>query len=251
MATTAKRWLARESALVRFRDDPALLHWRTVLVCLEGDRCSVATPDRDINDTNLEVGDVFSEVIRLDGERLPRRVRERDTYLPRHSGAGDFGVDEVRSLVPQAEAMAGRIAQADARRRVSGKMGQDGKIYAAGLGDGSGDGPQPREPVFETAWMVVYDSKSAEVGDERQPALDNGSEVMLKGDRYFLWHEDGRVLLARSVRKSRLAALGDLARQGVDSGAASERDVRTLPVIFDVAEEMANHHGGIARAGGS
>ena len=237
MATVPKKWLARESALVRFRDDPALLHWRLVLVCVDGDRCLVATPDRDINDTILEVGDVFSEVIRMDGDRLPRRVRERDTYLPRHSGGGDLGVDELRTLMSQAETMAERIHQAGLRRRVTGKLGQDGRIHAAGpvasIGEPAKQGPSDAD----STWMVVFDSRGSDVGEERQPASDNGSEVVLKGERYFIWHEDGRVFLAKRVRKERLSMLGDMAKQGVTAAGAGERDVRTLPVMFDIAEE--------------
>ncbi|CAE7434980.1 unnamed protein product [Symbiodinium sp. KB8] len=237
MATVLKKWLARESTLVRFKDDPALLHWRLVLVCVDGHRCLVATPDRDINDTILEVGDVFSEVIRMDGDRLPRRVRERDTYLPRHSGGGDLGVDERRTLMSQAEVVAERIHQASLRRRVTGKSGQDGRIHAAGPVASVSEPARQGRSDADSTWMVVYDNRGSDVGEERQPASDNGSEVVLKGERYFIWHEDGRVLLAKRVRKERLSTLGDLAKQGVTAASVGERDVRTLPVMFDIAEE--------------
>ena len=71
MSSPSKKWLAREVALVRIRDDPTLLHWRMALFCVNLDRVIVATPDRDISDTVLSVGEVYSDVIRLDGEHLP------------------------------------------------------------------------------------------------------------------------------------------------------------------------------------
>ena len=100
----------RECALVRFADDPDLLHWRMVLHCFGGDKVLVVTPDRDINDTTLKVGDVFTEVIRLDRERLPHRVRERETYLPRHSADGNMTIEELRQLFERAEKIAERQA---------------------------------------------------------------------------------------------------------------------------------------------
>ena len=236
MAAASKRWLARESALVRFNSDPTLLHWRLVLVCITGDRCLVATPDRDINDTVLEVGDTFSEVIRMDGDRLPRRIRERDTYLPRHSGGGELGTDELRSLTAQAEAMVDRIAPGDARRRVTGKVGRDGRVH--GLGLASGADPQSADSRRDRdCWMVVFDDGGSSVGEERSPALENGSEVVLGGERYAIWQEDGRVFMAKQVHRGRLAALADLAKQSTSAAPAAERDVRILPVLFDVADE--------------
>ena len=59
MSDPAPRWLPQDAALVRFVDDPALLHYRLVLLCPGGDHCLVATPDRDINDVQLVEGEVF------------------------------------------------------------------------------------------------------------------------------------------------------------------------------------------------
>ena len=85
VARSPNKWLQQERVLVRFKDDPNLLHGHAVLICHEGNRCSVVTPDRDIYDTVLEVGDIYADVKRMTGGRLPGGVRERDTYMAKHS----------------------------------------------------------------------------------------------------------------------------------------------------------------------
>lgn len=89
---------------MRFKDAPTLLHCRIVLDCKEGNLCKVATPDRDINETKLEPGAVFTEVLRMVGGRLPRHIRERDTYLPKHADQGEFTERELLELCNQARA---------------------------------------------------------------------------------------------------------------------------------------------------
>ena len=77
-------WLVQERALVRFKDDPTLLHCRIVLDCKEGNLCKVATPDRDINETKLESGPVFTEVLRMVGDGFPG-TSERETLIFRNT----------------------------------------------------------------------------------------------------------------------------------------------------------------------
>lgn len=113
-----KMWLPQDVALVRFADDPSLLHWRCVLHCSEGDEVTVVAPDRDVENTTLVVGSKYTEIKRMFGNRLPSRVREDDTYLPRHSDQGDFDHEELRKLVLSAEKQhAGPVA----RTRIIGK----------------------------------------------------------------------------------------------------------------------------------
>ena len=59
----------------------------------------MVTPDRDVELTKLEVGDTYTEVKVADDKRLPRGVREDDTYLPRHSDKGDLSRDEWMKLI--------------------------------------------------------------------------------------------------------------------------------------------------------
>lgn len=101
---------------MRFVDDPSLLHCRIVLICHGGNHCHVCTPDRDINETRLEVGDVYSEVLRMPNGNLPAGVRGGSTYLPKHSEKGEFTPEELLALTIRA----GRHpVEGEARRRVS------------------------------------------------------------------------------------------------------------------------------------
>lgn len=94
-AAPLPKWLAQDRALVRFRDDPSLLHERVVIAVHSGDLCKVLTPDRDINETQLHVGEIYSEVLRKEAGRLPTGIREKDTYMAKHSGAGEFSHTET------------------------------------------------------------------------------------------------------------------------------------------------------------
>ena len=129
-------WLVQDVALVRFRDDPDLLHWRCVLACKTGDDVLIVTPDRDIQSTVLKVGNTYTEIHRLVHGHLPRGVREDDTYLPRHSEQGEFSGEEMRVLVAAAQ----RQLQGEVdRRRVSGKLDRIEAFYPVKLFLGTED----------------------------------------------------------------------------------------------------------------
>lgn len=92
----------------------------------------VVTPDRDIETTVLEVGSIYQDIMRYDGSKLPRGVREKDTYLPRHSEKGRISPEEFRRLV----IMGQRHHQGgEGRRRVSGN-------------DARGRAPQAQRPML-------------------------------------------------------------------------------------------------------
>lgn len=124
MAAPMKQWLPQDAALVRFKDDPELLHWRGVLRCIQENECVVVTPNRDVETSTLAVGEVYQEVKRYELGRLPRGVRDKDTYLPRHSDQGDFSSEEMRRLVLIQEDLAAN--QDGGRRRISGKFHREG-----------------------------------------------------------------------------------------------------------------------------
>jgi hypothetical protein len=97
-------------ALVTFKDDPVLRHHRLVVrMCspeLAGCEVVVVTPDRDVQPTTLEVGDVFSEVIKWNGKKLPAGIKSGDCYLDKHSESGVFTEEDVLRF----QGVAARIA---------------------------------------------------------------------------------------------------------------------------------------------
>ena len=82
----SKNWLPLDNVLMLYEDDNALCHHRVVLRCMEGDKVVVATPDRDIFETELTVGEMYLEVRRMYGTRLPSGVYENEPYLFKHFG---------------------------------------------------------------------------------------------------------------------------------------------------------------------
>ena len=58
MAALTKSWRPRESVLVRFVDDPVLLHERILLERENGDVWKVATPDREIQQIDFNSDDL-------------------------------------------------------------------------------------------------------------------------------------------------------------------------------------------------
>lgn len=77
MSLPPKEWLPQDHVLVRFKDDPELLHWRCILHCVGGNRCIVVTPDRDVQEAVLEIGGIYIEIKRMVDGRLFGRVREK------------------------------------------------------------------------------------------------------------------------------------------------------------------------------
>ncbi|CAE8605193.1 unnamed protein product [Polarella glacialis] len=112
-STTAStlKWSVPGHALVTFKDDPVLRHHRLVVrICnpeLDGCEVVVVTPDRDVQPTTLEVGQVFSEVLKWNGRKLPAGIRSGDCYLDRHSDAGAFTDEDVRRFRGVAARVAG------------------------------------------------------------------------------------------------------------------------------------------------
>lgn len=77
MSLPQKEWLPQDHVLVRFKDDPELLHWRCILHCVGGNRCIVVTPDRDVQEAVLEIGGTYTEIKRMVDGQLFGRVREK------------------------------------------------------------------------------------------------------------------------------------------------------------------------------
>ncbi len=71
-----------EHVLVRFKDDPELLHQRWVIRSCGDGRYWVVTPVRDIWCTRLRLGRTYEQIVRFSGIRLPSHVRRREV-LPR------------------------------------------------------------------------------------------------------------------------------------------------------------------------
>ena len=97
---TSMKFKARGHVLVRFRDDPVLLHHRWVLKRVgKRSRYWVATPDREVWLTKLEVGDKYSEIVPFSGTRMPEKVRRRDVHCDKDSDEGAFDEDEFEALL--------------------------------------------------------------------------------------------------------------------------------------------------------
>lgn len=217
------KWLGQERALVRFKDDPTLLHCRIVLCCDGGNLVKVVTPDRDINETRLEVWDTYSEVIRLDGGRLPGGIRKNQTYLPEHSPDGEFTPEELLGLTRRAmdEGFTSRP-----NRRVHGKLVGGVRVPPKPTG-------KEGDETSDHLWVVVYTSSGKGVGDELAPPT--GGETHLVGGReYALFSMGGHDYLCR--RMSNLEA-ETLSKQATPSKKDDSTDLRVLPVLFDAAEE--------------
>ena len=108
---------------------------------------------------------------------------------------------------------------------MAGKVGQDGRVHLSVAS--AAPVPDRQAPSHSSdAWMAVYDSLGSALGEEQEPVLDNSSEVALKGERFSLWHEEGRIFLTNSVRRSRLSTLRDIAKQGAGSRLDQGADIR-------------------------
>ena len=214
---------------MRFRDDPDLLHFREVVKCTEGNHCFVLTPDRDLNEVDLEEGNMFVEVKRMQPGRLPRGIRDADTYLPRHSGGGEFTAEELRHYAQVAEKLS-KGGGAHVRRV--------GKVGTGGLDVLPGGAQQPAaQPLSELAWMQVFGGSPGSLGAEVFPPPDSAI-VNAGSDKYTIFVDGlqgGQVVLARQVSRAGLEAAKRLLSPPDNKG--SERDVRVLPVLFDSAEE--------------
>lgn len=172
---TAKQWLPQDCVLVRFADDPALLHWRCVLACTEGNKVVVVTPDRDMENTELVVGEIYTEIKRMPEGRLPRGTKDRETYLPRHSPEGVIKPAEMRNLI----LMADRRVEALRGRRVTGKLAADGRVHLNHPAEGDpekGDRgvavQEGQEADSECVWLVVFSEDGKGIGDELSPPGD-------------------------------------------------------------------------------
>ena len=170
----------------------------------------VSTPDREVQETVLEVGDTYDEVRRMREGRLPAGVRDRDTYLPRHSDAGDYGADEVRRLVEVAERQSAALHE---RRRVNLRADMGG----------------------HERFLIVYQSEGGGYGNEITPPSE-ASRLTVGGKNYVLFHRDGQDVLARGVEPNSFEAVR-AAMKSPGEREAEEQDVRILPVLFDTAEE--------------
>lgn len=237
---TAKQWLPQDCVLVRFADDPALLHWRCVLACTEGNKVVVVTPDRDMENTELVVGEIYTEIKRMPEGRLPRGTKDRETYLPRHSPEGVIKPAEMRNLI----LMADRRVEALRGRRVTGKLAADGRVHLNHPAEGDpekGDRgvavQEGQEADSECVWLVVFSEDGKGIGDELSPPGD-AQRLNVGGKTLVLFSAGGVMRLVRKV------PLDDMVRvaRGLKSGIPAEdqkeeRDVRILPVLYDTGDE--------------
>ena len=202
---------------------------------LTGAKAVVVTPDRDIETTALEVGSIYQDIMRYDGSKLPRGVREKDTYLPRHSEKGRISPEEFRRLV----IMGQRHHQGgEGRRRVSGKVDARGRVVhvAPEVPEAHADIDHEVEGDREYTYLVKYRSGPGNLGEEVLPPADAERKVV-DGKEFVLFSMGGEVMLVQKI------PLGEIDRyQGALQTASfipdtPERDVRVLPVMFDTADE--------------
>ena len=223
-------WLPLDNVLVRFVDDPALYHQRIVLRCTDKDKVHVVTPDREVQETELKVGDVYLDVRRMYGTRLPSGIAEDVTYLNKHAGGGAIARDELLGLIRGLD----QGTPSTPRRRVTGKLGDDGKRHAV-AGELAKANPDPRG-LDDLVWIVVYSSNGQGLGTQVSPP--DGVEIMLVGGLSFkLYSKGGSVLLVRGVAPEEAGAVSELLKAGSGTLSAEDKDVRVLPVLFDTAEE--------------
>ena len=215
---------------MRFVDDPSILHCRIVLICHGGNHCHVCTPDRDINETRLEVGDVYSEVLKMPNGNLPAGVRGGSTYLPKHSDKGEFTQEELLALTIRA----GRHpVEGEARKRVSGKVLEDGRVVGeAAHGRPAG---QPEDVQDDgKIWLTVYASSGRDLGSEVSPPV-SAKNFEVNGKTFAIFGNGEDEILARKVNAAEVAKMASLFKMG--SSGDENRDLRVLPILFDVAEE--------------
>ncbi|OLP87305.1 hypothetical protein AK812_SmicGene31483 [Symbiodinium microadriaticum] len=165
-----KQWLPQDCALARFADDPALLHGRVVRCYGGGNLCRVITPDHDVQETILEAGSVYTEVIRINGARLPEvdQGKEDDTYLPKHSGDGDVKHDELLHSVRVADRAP---ASVEGQRRATGKVDCERAVdELQGPHENPRDKAKSRQAVERAqeneSWIKVYSSSGTGIGDQ-------------------------------------------------------------------------------------
>ena len=120
------------------------------------------------------------------------------------------------------------------RRRVTGKLGDDGKRHAV-AGEPAKANPDPGG-LDDLVWIVVYSSNGQGLGTQVSPP--DGVEIMLVGGLSFkLYSKGGSVLLVRGVAPEEAGAVSELLKAGSGTVSAEDKDVRVLPVLFDTAEE--------------
>lgn len=207
-------------------DDPDLLHRRVVLLCESGNRALVVTPDRDVQDTVLEVGKVYSEVRRMEVGRLPRGVRERATYLAKHSEQGEFTTEELRALALEAREQGFEVAPL---RRL-GEKTPPFLVDAAGTKQAA---PEPEVPL-DKILLCVYSTSGKLLGEEVPPPPD-AATVKVGGKTLRIFSLAGDVLVCQYVDVYEVSSMTAFFKRSVDKDQAV--DLRVLPVLYDGAEE--------------
>lgn len=212
---------------MRFADDPALLHWRGILLPLEGDEAVVVTPDRDIEVTSLRAGSIYTQVLRYEQGRLPAGVRERNTYLPKHSGGGPIEPAEFRRLVSAGEKVRDRH-----QRRLGPGGGGAGRAAAAL----ESEQPEEVEAANGDVSLVMYRSGGGQLGEELTPPAD-ATRAVLNGKEFALFSMGGEEFLTRKVAIGEVGRLQGILQMAAVDPESLEKDIRVLPVLFDSAEE--------------
>ncbi|CAE7560259.1 UPF1 [Symbiodinium sp. CCMP2592] len=223
-------WLPLDNVLVRFVDDPALYHQRIVLRCSGKDKVHIVTPDREVQETELKVGSVYSDIRRMHNGRLPTGISENETYLNKHSGDGAISRDELLKLIRDVES----VSSEGPRRRVTGKLGDDGRRHPP-----AGDAAKPKQTSGMedgVVWVVVYSSTGQDMGTQVSPP-DGAESLVVGGLPFKMFTRGGSVLLVRGVLPEAIASVTDLLQAGLGDQRVEAKDVRVLPVLFDTSEE--------------
>ena len=92
-----------------------------------------------------------------------------------------------------------------------------------------------RDQEFDI-WKLVYASNGQGLRDQISPP--SGIDAThIRGLILNLFTKSGAVVLAQGMSAKAASAIYELARGVIDKGGIEEKDVRVLPILFDLAEE--------------
>ena len=225
--------------LVRFKDDPVLLHHRLLLRQGPGAKWVVATPDRDVWCVDLVVGELFSEIVSYDGARLPTGIRSDKAYRDKDSEEGVFSPSDIQELVEEADVIIEKL-RPDGRvpsksSQPAGSPSKQAAAPAAVRGKQAG--------VSLGGWRVLSPTLAHKFCSTVDKSLVTKELVCENGIYGVFVGAVEEVGFARfveddweSMRTSFLADIG-ASTSPTPAAAGGERDVRVLDVIYDSADE--------------
>ena len=159
--------------LVQFKDDPVLFHCRWVLALCGSGRVQALTPDRNVQETDLNDKGTYSNVFRWPTDKLPdKKVKKANLYTDKESERGPFKRGELERFLEKYSAspsgdppVVGRPTRLRGKQRkpvlpLSAGTEHRGSSTDRSLGDGV---PSRRLSTDEladeaTTWYCVFSS---------------------------------------------------------------------------------------------